>query len=318
MVKNNELWDWATGEKLPEIQDETDLDVIEEENERAEADIRESKTHALVPENWDDPDPELSTDQTALTFTPLIRKMISSGTVAGSLTEQSHADCDTKVDEVLSLDSGRLSSQTRGFKSQSSTSSNADTGELQNESEDHAQQGSETSYGIPTLANPHSPVSSNPQSPSEKGFQGVKDTRVLGKAIHQVSPPVKDTARTSQPLPTLLTLLAPTTQEKSIPDPVNRFGVLDHETPAPCEEVKKPSPPPRTKSVVKVPAKPIIKTLAIHKEENDWETVEHPKGKKKGGVKPGPAVVGALKQQVAANVRTKKGKSFAAVVKKGL
>ena len=315
MVKNNELWDWATGEKLPEIQDETDLDVIEEKDEGAQASILETGTDASVPENWDDPDPELSTDQTALTFTPLIKKMITSGSVAGSATKQSRADRDTKLDEeLLSSDSGLLSSQTRGFEVRSSTSSNGDTGELQNESENHAHKGSETSFGSPTPGSSHSPVSSNPQSPSEKGFQGVKDTRVLGKAIHQVSPPVTDTARPLQPL---ATLLVPATQEKVIPDPLNRFGVLNHETPAPCEEVKTPDPTP-AKSVVKVPAKPIVKTLAIHNEGDNWETVQRLKGKKKGGVKSGPAVVGTPRQQVAANVRTRKGKSFAAVVKKGL
>ena len=313
MVKNNQLWDWATGEKLPEIQDETDLDVIEEKDEGAQASILE--TDASVPENWDDPDPELSMDQTALTFTPLINGMNTSGTVGGILTKPSHADRDTKLDEeVLSLVSGRLSNQTIGFEIRSSTSTNGDTGGLQNESENHAQKGSETSYGSPTPGSSHSSVSSNLQSPSEKGFQGVKDTRVLGKAIHQVSPPAKDTVRPSQPL---ATLLVPTTQEKVLPDPLNRFGVLNHETPAPCEEVKKPDPTP-AKSVVKIPAKPIVKTLAIHDEGNNWETVQRPKGKKKGAVKSGPAVVGAPKQQLAANVRTRKGKSFAAVVKKGL
>ena len=311
MVKNNQLWDWATGDKLPEIQDETDLDVIEED-ERGEAGILEAGTHAFVPENWDDPDPELSTDQTALTFTPLVKNMNTSGTVAGILPQQSHADCDAKVDEEeLSLDSGRLSSQ---FKVRTSTSSNGDTGELQNESEDHAQIGSDTSFGSSTLESPHSPVSSNPQSPSDKGFQGVKDTRFLGKAIHQVSPPVTNTVRTSQPIENPS---APTTHDKVIPNPVNRFGVLNHETPAPCEEVKKPDPPP-AKSVVKVPAKPIVKTLAIHNEGNNWETVQRPKGKKKGGVKSGPVVVEAPRQQAAVNVRARKGKSFAAVVKKGL
>ena len=311
MVKTNKLWDWATGEKLPEIQDETDLDVIEEMDGGAETGILETRTDAFVPENWDDSDPEVSMDQTALTFTPLTKKMSTSGTVSGILTKQSHADRDTNLDEgVLSLDSGRLSSQTKGFTVRSTTSSNEDRSGLQNESEDH---GSETSSGSPTLASSHSSVSSNPQSPSEKGFQGVKDTRVHGKAIHQTSPPAKDTVHTSQPL---RTLLAPATHDKVIPDPVNRFGVLNHETPAPCDEVKKPDPP-RTLSVIKVHAKPIVKTLAIHNEGGDWETVA-PKGKKKGGVKSGPTVVGAPKQQVAATVRIRNGKSFAAVVKKGL
>ena len=315
MVKNNQLWDWATGEKLPEIQDETDLDVIEEKDGGAEAGILETRTDAFVPENWDDSDPELSTDHTAFTFTPLTKKMSTSGTVSGILTKQSHADRDTNLDEgALSLDSRRLSSQTKGFTVRSSTSSNEDRSGLQNQSEDHAQKGSEKSYGSSTPASPHSSVSSNPQSPSEKGFQGVKDTRVLGKAIHQVSPSAKDTVHTSQPL---RTLLAPVTHDKVIPDPVNRFGVLNHETPAPCDEAKKPDPP-RTLSVIKVHAKPIVKTLAIHNEGGDWETVERPKGKKKGGVNSSPVVVGAPKQQVSATVRIKNGKSFAAVVNKGL
>ena len=317
MVKNNELWDWATGEKLPEIQEEADLNVIDEEDESAEARVRETETDGFIPENWDDPDPELSTDQTALTLTPLIKKSNTFGTVAGIPTRQSHADRDTELDEkVLSLDSERLSSQTRGSKVRSPTSSNEGRGGLRNESEDHARKGSETSYSSPTFGSSLSPVSSNPQSPHEKGFQGVKDTRVLGKAIRQVSSPVKDIIRISQPIGNFL---APATHDKFIPDPVNRFGVLNHETPAPCEEVKRPDPPP-ARSVVKVPAaKPIIKTLAIHAERDDFTTVQRPNGKK-GAAKPGPTVVGALKQQAAANVYTKKGKgkSFAAVVKKGL
>ena len=316
MVKNNELWDWATGEKLPEIQEEADLNVIDEEDKSAEARVLETETDGFIPENWDDPDLELSTDQTALTFTPLIKKLNTIGMVAGIPTRQSHADRDTELDEeVLSLDSERLSSQTRGSKVRSPTSSNENRGGLRNESEDHARKGSETSYGSPTLGSPPSPVSSNSQSPCEKGFQGVKDTRVLGKAIRQVSSPVKDTVRTSQPI---VNPLAPATQDKVTPDLVNRFGVLNHETPAPCEEVKRPDPPP-ARSIVKVPAKHIIKTLAIHAERDDFIIVQRPKGKK-GSAKTGPAVVGALQQQAAANVHTKKGKgkSFAAVVKKGL
>ena len=319
MVQNNKLWDWATGEKLPEIREETDLDVIEEEDESGEASTLETETDGLVPENWDDPDLELSTDQTALTCAPLIKRLNTSGTVAriGTPTRQWHVDRDTELDEeTLSLNSGRLSSQTMSFNVRSPLSSNGDRGGLRNKFEDHAWKGSETSYGSHTLGSPLSPMSSKPQSPHKKGFQGIKDTRVLGKAIRQASPPVKDTVRTSQPIGNLL---APATQDKAIPNLVNRFGVLNHETPAPCEQVKRPDSPP-ARSVVKVSARPIIKTLTIHDERDDWKTLQRPKGKK-GAVKPGPAVVGALRQQAAANVHANKfvgGKSFAAMVKKGL
>ena len=38
MVKNNELWDWAAGQKLPEIEEESELDSIEEEDEDSDED----------------------------------------------------------------------------------------------------------------------------------------------------------------------------------------------------------------------------------------------------------------------------------------
>ena len=38
MVKNNELWDWAAGQKLPEIEEENELESNEEEDEDEDSD----------------------------------------------------------------------------------------------------------------------------------------------------------------------------------------------------------------------------------------------------------------------------------------
>lgn len=245
MVRNNELWDWATGEKLPEIREdvELELDVIEEEDESAGDGTLNREIERQIPEHWDDP----------------------------------------------------------GI-------------EFWDESADLTKHGPETLNGLPNPRSPLSPMTSNPL---DKGFQGVKDTRVFEKAIRKASPPFKNPP-CAPPQPERIALVPVATLNKELQDLLNRFGCLKREVPAPCEEVKKADPPPLVKSVVKFPAKPIVKTLAIHSELDNWRTIQRPKGKK--GAKNGPAVV-ALREQAAVNVLARKlagGKTFAAMVKKGL
>lgn len=38
MVKNNELWDWGAGQKLPEIEEDNELESIEEEDDDEDSD----------------------------------------------------------------------------------------------------------------------------------------------------------------------------------------------------------------------------------------------------------------------------------------
>ena len=330
MVRNNELWDWATGEKLPEIREEVELDVIQEEDENAEAGTLDGQTEGQIPEHWDDPDFELPAGLTALSLT----SPADSSNIIGAVSESDvhaerwHANPDTKLDEEietnrdrimsthiskLSFNLGRLPGQTSSFEVLSPVPSYEDWERCQDESGDHAKEGSNALYGSPAPRIPLSPMTSNSKGPRERGFQGVKDTRVFEKATRQASPPFKDTPQAPRPTKKLL---VPATQKGYTPDLLNRFGALDHETPAPCEEVKKEDPP-LAKSVVKVPAKPIVKTLTIHDEQDDWTTLKRAKGKK--GAKGGPAV--ALREGGAVNVHVKKfagGKTFAAVVKKGM
>lgn len=320
MVRNNELWDWATGEKLPEIREEVELDAIEEEDENAEAGTLDGETEGKVPENWDDPDFEIPAGQTTLSLTSLIERSNTNGIVGRSDTPtklneeiESTRDRITNVHiSKLSISPGPLRGQNASFEVLSPISSNEDWERFRDASGDHTKEGSNTLSGSPAPRNPLSPMTSNAKGQTKRGFQGVKDTRVLEKAIRKASPPFKDTPRAPQPL---RNLTASTNQNGDTPDLLNRFGALNRETPAPCEEVKKVDPSP-VKSVVRIPAKPIVKTLAIHNEEDDWTTLPSPKGRK--GVKGGPAV--ALRQQAALNIHAKKfaGKSFAAVVKKGL
>lgn len=325
MVRNNEIWDWATGERLPEIREEVELDAIEEEDENAEAATLIGDTEGRLPENWDDPDFELPADQMALSVTSHVDRSHINGTAGRSdtITKHLNANRDTKLDEELestrdcitstklSLNHGRLISQTLGFNVLSPLASDEDRQRLRIESGDHTKEDTETSR---TSRNPLSPITSNRKD--EKAFQGVKDTRTFAKAvaIRKASPPVKEPPRSPQPI---INILAPATRNRDTSDPLNRFGALNNETPAPCEEVKKPDPP-LAKAVVKIPTNPIVKTLAIHDELDDWKTQHHrPKGKK--GAKGGPAM--ALREQAAVNVHARKfagGKNFAAVVKKGL
>lgn len=307
MIRNNEIWDWATGERLPEIREEA-LDAVEEEDEIAE--------EGRIPENWDDPDFELPTGDMTLSLT------------SSTLTKQSDADRETKLDKELestrdgitstmsklSLNPGRFINQTPGFNVLSPDPSDEDWQQLGNESGNHTTEDTETLHASRTSRSPLSPINSNRKD--EKAFQGIKDTRIFAKSLTgKASPSVKDPPPTPQPT---TSLLAPAAAQSHIntPDHRNRFGALNNETPAPCEEIKKPDPGPL---VIKIPAKPIIKTLAIHDEQDDWKTQLRPKQGKKGA-KGGAAM--ALREQAAVNnVHARKfaeGKNFAAAVKKGL
>ena len=310
MVRNNELWDWATGEKLPEIA-EAELDVIEEEVENVEAGTQGVGTEGLIRENWHDADLELLADVAALAIADRSNK---DGKGGGSDTEL-NGEVEPAKDYIslskLPSSPECLPDQTPNFNALSPLSNDESWERI--ESGDHTKEDLEAFKDSSTPRDPLSPVPSSPKGLDENGFQGVRDTRVFGKAIRQASPPPKNTPRATQPPTRSLSTSVP--QDKR--DPRNRFGALNHEVPAPCEELSKADHNP-TKSVIRIPAKPIVKTLVVHEDEDDWETVRQPKGKK--GKNKGSAAV-ALREQAAVNVHAKKfteGKTFAAVVKRGM
>ena len=318
MVRNNELWDWATGEKLPEIREEAELDVIEEEPEDEEAGTQGVGMERPVPDNWDDPDFELPAGATVLSLAPLVDRSKNNRKIGGSdtnLDEEVEATRDHISISKLSSSPGCLTVQTLSFNVPSPNPSDETWERLRAESESHTEELSETLNGSSTTRNPLSPITSNPKHTDKKGFQGVKDTRSFETAIRKASPPSISKETPRAPQPTTSPLLPPATQKR---DPLNRFGSLDHEVPAPCEEVKTVDQPTSIKSVVRIAAKPIVKTLIMHDKQDDWKTTRAPKGKK--GAKGGSAV--ALREQTAGNVHQARkfagGKSFAAVVERGM
>lgn len=326
MVKNNELWDWATGEKLPEIREEAELDVIEEETENAEASDRCAEIEEGIPKNWDDPDFELSADAAALCLAPLVDASNVNNKVGGR-----HPELEEEVDSTgnrisipkLSSSPGCLTAETLSFNVRSPFSSNDTWEQLQAESGDQIIEASEEpSIGsYTTFRNPFAPTTPNLKAVHEKGFQGVKDTRVFGKAIRNASPPRKDSPRAPlllQPIRNPL-LLATTTQNNSDnnnnrQDPLNRFGALNHEVPAPCDEVNNKKADDSTtsaamRSIVRfpIPAKPIVKTLILHDETDDWTTKRRPvKREKAGRVKRS----GSVREQPAGNKNLHGKKKF--------
>ena len=269
MVRNCEIWDWATGEKLPEIREEAELEAIEEGDENVEADALVGEAEdPVTPESWDDPDFEPSPGGSdAVTEQPYADRNTKDGDI------ESTGDCTTSARvSDLSYSPGH---QPLSTKFQSPARSSESSEQLGDESRHH------TKVHSFTLSD-NRPARRNPQTPSSKpahrnAFQGIKDTRLYGKTIHKASPPSTDTPRPPPPAP------APST---SHPIAVNRFGALSHETPAPCDDIAARDATPGAKSVLRIPAKPIVKTLTIHTEP-DWQTISHAKGKKKGQGRPG-------------------------------
>ena len=310
MVRNNELWDWATGEKLPEIT-EAELDAIEEEAENVEAGTRSVGTEGLIPENWHDADFELPADVAALAIADRSNKDGKGDRSDTELNGEVESTRDRISIAKLPSSPEYLPDQTPNFNAVSPLSSDESWERIK--SRDHTKDDLNAFKDSSTPRDPLSLVPSSPKSPDENGFQGVRDTRVFGKAIRQASPSPKNTPRATQPPMRSLSTSVPQDQR----DPRNRFGALNHEVPAPCEEVSKADHNP-TKSVIRIPAKPIVKTLVIHEDNDDWKTVRQPKGKK--GKNKGSAAV-VLREQAAVNVHAKKftgGKTFAAVVKRGI
>lgn len=306
MVRNNELWDWATGEKLPEVM-EAELDVIEEETENVEAGTQSAGTEGLIPQNWHDADIDLAADVAALAIADSLNKDGKGGRSDTEPNGEAVTATDRTSTSNLPSSPECLPYQTPNLNTLSPLSS--DKSRERVESRNHTKV--EAFKDSSTPRDPLSPVPSSPKGPDENGFQGVRDTRIFGKAVRQASPPPKNTPRATQPPTRSLSTSVP--QHKR--DPRNRFGALNHEVPAPCEEVSKVDRNP-AKSVIRIPAKPIVKTLVIHEDKDDWKTVRQPKGKE--GKNKGSAAV-ALREQAAVNVHTRKfagGKTFAAVVKR--
>lgn len=254
MVRNNELWDWATGEKLPEIA-EAELEAIDGEDESGAGILDEKRREGPTPEEYD-PDFELPRGLKPLTLAPPV----------GRLEDAIHV-------KNLSFNPGQSPGPTLAFNVPSPSPSDED-GEV-------AWDNLNNPIGYSTAThNPFPlPLPLPNGNASDRDFQGVKDTRLLGKAIRPASPPREDASPSPQPPLERRPLPLVTTPE---PDrTMNRFDPLDHETPAPCEEDRKSKAKPATTTAFKLHPTPIVKTLAIH-DDPAWTVQQHAKGNRPG------------------------------------
>ncbi|KAK0512006.1 hypothetical protein JMJ35_005134 [Cladonia borealis] len=224
MVKNNELWDWATGQKLPEIEEDNELESIQEEDEE---NYMSGATYVGTPNGWS---LECSDNETDVEGSPLVLKT-SIGPDDDDLetpAQQTSTDHDPE-DELLEYARERMEN-----------------------------------LSIPKLkASLHSPtpsIASNPETqfpstnendtplPPNPPFQGKKDTRTPLQAIHILPPSPSPSPSLLLPTPTSYRIPSPTTiLPANTTDLGNRYRNLKNELPAPCDEVK-PKAKPKTES----------------------------------------------------------------------
>ena len=252
MVKNNELWDWATGQKLPEIEEESELESVEEEDGENHMD---GATYVGTPNVWSPEGSDNETDVEGGEGSPFALKTSfgPGGDDPKTPTKQTSSDdlfeYARERMEKLSIPKLKASLQSPTPSLDSSPQSL-----IPNEND----------------------KSLNPNTP----YQGQKDTRNLAQAIHILPPSPIPHAPTS-PTPSSYRIPSPTTilPSKNITDLGNRYRNLRNELPAPCEEIKptlKTQSAPLKTTVLIIP-KPVAKMEMVV--EEGWE-VKGGKGKR--------------------------------------
>jgi len=247
MVENNELWDWATGAKLQKVEEESELDVIEEEDERVEEGKSEASSSGLTPMTSPgsclDDSYELVPDDM-----PLFPRTTAceEGDGIKTPTQATYARC--SVDHAEATRSGFDGSHLRGltyspgqspgpthpFAVPSPSSSDDDP---YDDDWDFIESPTEDGHIVPKPGNiPRTPLS--PVTPNAKGptFHGKKDNRAPNKAVYirEASPPQMQSCG-SRPWGKAP---SPTTIPPSSADVNNFFGTLDRDIPAPCDDQK--------------------------------------------------------------------------------
>ena len=263
MVKNNELWDWATGQKLPEIEEESELDSIEEEDEDVEEEYLSNGNPQGVssPESWDDDaDLDLPEDGSPLSLVQGFKRT-SFGADDDPLrtpTQRSFEDSqEDLVDFARERMDGRsmpkLSSSLKSpIRSPSLTSGSSAASPY---SDDDGYEGFRNSPVDGSTNQPRSPLAPKPSNAKPSLFQG-KDHRSLrnGRIIHEASPPPEDSS--PQQRRPLRHFPPPGTILPNAVDIGNRYGHLDNDTPAPCEEKSRTPLKPAVLVIPRQPEKP--------------------------------------------------------------
>lgn len=245
MVENNLLWDWATGAKLQKVEEESDLEVIDEEEESLEGGTSEESISEFTPLT----SPESGLDdfyEPAVSDVPLFSRTTEGEDDIRTPTQANHSrhilDPETLVDTIrsgcrklhlsdLKYSLGRSPGPTHRFTVPSPSSSDDESYEEDWDFID--EDGHIISEVGSTWTAPLSPA-----TPTAKGsiFDGEKDTRAHNKAVYirEASPPQITPAELSPwgKAP------SPTTIPPGSADVNNHFGNLDRELPAPCDDPK--------------------------------------------------------------------------------
>lgn len=286
MVENNELWDWATGAKLPKVEEEIGLGAIQEEDESLEGTSDGGTvdvTPTTSPESCGDDSYELGPEDSPLfprtmayeeedgVETPTAATHARHGVIPKTSAETTRSGLQHLHIQDPTYSPGRSPGPTRTFTVPSPSPSDDDPydGDWQ-----FCENPTKTDHIIPKPYKPaRNPLS--PKTPISKRtlFAGKKDTRTPNKAafIREASPPQTTTPDTNSPWPKapppLITQLMPPTST----DIHNPFGNLDRDIPAPCDDPKIQALPPPSATKTKVlniiiPPQPSTPVL-----EEGWE-----------------------------------------------
>jgi len=329
MVRNNELWDWATGQKLPEVEEESDLESIQEEDE-SEPDLTDASTPATTPIGRSSPYNCYDADFDLPDGTPIkmgrffgASDWVEEEEDPKTPTQSTFRRAQTDWEDDFDTTSGRLSnlhvpklSINTGHYPNSTATYTIIPPSLENNKVEAIANGLRNPLDGPSIRHPKAPLArvmlhaQTPDTPSPtSAFEGTKDTRVGGQLAHDASPPkLQKCHREPKPFRDIGITIPPIT--------TNVYGHLDRELPAPCEERKK-QPHPLHRNVMNI-------TIAAPKPmaaETGWQ-IKGMKGRAKKNVFPPMPVKGvAMKKVVAANVAAAKagaGMNFAEMLRKGL
>jgi len=329
MVRNNELWDWATGQKLPEVEEESELETISEED-GSESDMLDGSTPATTPmgssspETCYDNDFVLPENGTPISMAPVF------GTYGDweeqqpkTPTRSTFRRTQEKLEEHIKTRTGRINGLyipeltiNTGYPAYPSLPSVLTGASYANNSQEDALKELGHPSGEPPIHALRSPLphlkvaAKSPASPTSP-FDGARDTRFGGTVAHNASPPkLRKGFHDPKPFRDMPSTIPPIT--------TNIYGNLDCELPAPCE-AKKKEPVPLQRAVLNLTIAPSIANAAP---EPGWQQAKGLKGRANIRAFPPMAKGAAARKFAAANVaaakaqKTGAGMDYAAMARK--
>lgn len=238
MVQQNEIWDWATGEKLPEIE----LDDIQEEDEEADRDTVDRSTDVATPseghvaDRWDG-DYELPEKPMTLSSSNRLEMHVE-GTPSKTIRIRKNADggniaTPTKASNstLLTYSPGRSPGPTLTFTVPSPSSSE----DSDNSEDDKENENDKEVPNNPVAVRLRAFAEDSPETPIQATFTHKADTRTNGFTIRPASP-LKATISIGRTWAS--SRFPKATRAGRCEDSNNSFGVLENNTPAPKDNIE--------------------------------------------------------------------------------